>query len=121
MAKKLYTTIIGSGSYIPTVEVENDHFLNYDFYDRAKQIKFDKSNKEIIAKFKEITNIEHRRWVTEDLVTSDIATIAVKEACNDAEIGVEDLDFILIGHNFVFQHHQCLLHLRQCHPGLVTG
>jgi len=99
MAKKIYTKIIGSGSCIPEVKIKNEHFLSYDFYDPSTNKKFDKSNEEIIEKFREITSIEERRWVRPDQVTSDIVTIAIQEACKDAEIDKEDLDFMIIGHN----------------------
>jgi 3-oxoacyl-[acyl-carrier-protein] synthase III len=100
MAKKVYTKIIGSGSYIPEVKIENNHFMSYKFYDNSTNGEFDKSNQEIIDKLREITGIEERRWVRPNQVTSDIASIAVREACISAEIDVEELDFIIVGHNF---------------------
>ncbi|NOY95168.1 MAG: ketoacyl-ACP synthase III [Chlorobi bacterium] len=100
MAKKIYTVITGSGSYIPPVKVENNHFLSYDFFDPAKGEKVDKSNEEIIEKFKEITNIVERRWIEDNQVTSDIAGFAIKDACQTAGVEPEELDFIIIGHNF---------------------
>ncbi len=100
MAKKTYTRIIGTGSYIPTVVVKNDHFLDYKFYDSATNAPFDKDNEEIIEKFAEIASIQERRWVEPDQVTSDIAGFAIEDACKSAGIGLEDLDFIIIGHNF---------------------
>lgn len=100
MAKKIYTKIIGTGSYIPNVVVKNDHFLNYKFYDPDTKKLFDKSNEEIIEKFTEIASIEERRWVEPHQVTSDIAGEAIKEACISAGVDLEDLDFIIIGHNF---------------------
>ena len=100
MDKKLYTKIIGTGSYIPEQLVKNDYFSGYNFYDPANGKPFEKTNEEIIKKFHEITNIEERRWVKEGQVTSDIAAEAIKNACESAGIALEDLDFIIIGHNF---------------------
>jgi 3-oxoacyl-[acyl-carrier-protein] synthase III len=100
MAKKFFTKIIGSGSCIPDVKIENSHFLSYDFYDPSTNKKIDKTNEEIIEKFKEITGIEERRWVRHDQVTSDITAIAISDACKTAEVDVEELDFIIVGHNF---------------------
>ncbi len=100
MAKKFYTTIIGSGSYLPPVKVKNEQFLDWEFYDPSSKTKFEKANEEIIEKFHEITNIEERRWVKEDQVTSDISAIAIKEACVTANVDIEELDFIIIGNNF---------------------
>ncbi|HTO35290.1 MAG TPA: ketoacyl-ACP synthase III, partial [Flavobacterium sp.] len=54
----------------------------------------------IAEKFKEITGIEERRYVTDDLLTSDIATIAARKAIEDAKIDPETLDYIIFAHNF---------------------
>ena len=100
MGKEIYTRIIGTGSYIPPVVIKNSYFLNHKFYDSSRKTLIDKSNEEIIQKFHEITNIEERRYVNDDQMTSDIAAIAIKEACKSAGISMESLDFIIIGHNF---------------------
>lgn len=100
MSKKFFTKIIGSGSCIPDVKIENNYFLSYKFFDTATKKIFDKPNEELIEKFREITGIEERRWVRPDQVTSDIATIAVSEACKTAEVDPETLDFIIVAHNF---------------------
>ena len=100
MIKKVYTKIIGTGSCIPPTVIKNDHFLSYVFYDPATGKPFEKSNEEIIRKFHEITNIEERRWVADDQVNSDIAALAVEEACQSANVDMETLDFIIFAHNF---------------------
>lgn len=100
MAKEVYTRIIGTGSYLPPRQISNSHFLDYEFYDPITKKVIDKTNEEIIHKFNEITNIEERRYVAEDQVTSDIAAIAIKDACKTAGITTESLDFIIVGHNF---------------------
>lgn len=100
MAKNIYTKIIGTGSYIPEQVVKNDYFSDYKFYDPSTRVLFDKTNEEIIEKFHEITNIEERRWVKDDQVDSDIAAEAIKNACQAAGLSPEELDFIIVGHNF---------------------
>jgi 3-oxoacyl-[acyl-carrier-protein] synthase-3 len=100
MEKKIYTRIIGTGSYIPPVIIKNSHFLTYKFYDQSSGKPLDKTNEEIIEKFKNITNIDERRYVADDQLTSDIAAFAVKDACKSAGIPMESLDFIIVGHNF---------------------
>lgn len=100
MVKQIYTRIIGTGSYLPPKIIMNDYFNSYTFYDAATKKPFEKTNQEIIRKFYEITNIEERRWVSDDQVTSDIAVLAIKDACKSAAITPESLDFIIIGHNF---------------------
>lgn len=100
MAKEIFTTIIGSGSYIPEILIKNDDFLGADFYDPKDNTKFTKSNVEIIEKFREITNISERRWAKDDQVTSDLGTLAAQDAIDSSGINVETLDFIIVGHNF---------------------
>jgi 3-oxoacyl-[acyl-carrier-protein] synthase-3 len=89
--------ITGSGSYVPTRKIENKDFLNNEFYGDDYE-KMQKSNEEIIEKFREITCIRERRWVTDDLLNSDIAYRAAKEALNGGD--GEDLDYIIVAHNF---------------------
>lgn len=100
MTKRVYTKIVGTGSYIPTRIIGNDYFLNYTFFDPSTKAPFDKGNEEIIQKFQEITNISERRWASDDILTSDMAAFAVKDACESAGIDPETLDFIILGHNF---------------------
>ena len=100
MSKEIYTTIIGSGSYIPEVLLKNDDFLNHEFYDPKDNKKFDKSNTEIIEKFKEITNIDERRWAREDQLTSDLGALASTDAFESSGVDPDSLDFIIVGHNF---------------------
>jgi 3-oxoacyl-[acyl-carrier-protein] synthase-3 len=100
MVKRTYTKIAGTGSYIPTRVIENDHFNDYTFYDPCNKEPLEKSNEEIIQKFKEITNISERRWITDELLNSDMAAFAVKDACDSSGIDIETLDFIIVGHNF---------------------
>ena len=100
MTKQVYTKIVGTGSYIPTRTIGNEYFNNYTFFDPSTKAPFDKDNDEIIRKFKEITNISERRWISDELHNSDMATMAIKEACESAKIDPETLDFILVAHNF---------------------
>jgi len=99
MNKAIYSKIIGTGSYIPSRRIRNEDFLSNEFYniDGKKLIK---TNQEIIEKFLEITTIAERRYVTDDLLTSDIAYLAAVEAIKSANIEQEDLDYIVVAHNF---------------------
>lgn len=96
---KIYSVIVGSGSYIPTKCVKNDAFLSNEFYESNGK-KINKTNQEIIDKFKEITTIEERRYVTDDLVASDIAFFAAQDALKSSNIDKETLDYIIVAHNF---------------------
>ena len=89
--------ITGTGSYIPTIKVDNSQFLRNEFYsEEGKRIP--KSNEEIIRKFNEITCINERRYATDDLTTSDIAFEAANEALKDVD--KESLDYIIVAHNY---------------------
>lgn len=99
MKSTVNSIIKGTGSYIPTLRIRNEDFLENEFYDE-KGNRLEKTNKEIIQKFFEITEIEERRYVTDDLVTSDIAHLAAEEAIKSAGIDKEELDYIIVAHNF---------------------
>lgn len=89
--------ITKTGSYIPTLRIPNKHFLAHDFYG-SDGIKLEKSNDDIINKLQEITCIKERRYVTDELNTSDIAFLAAKQALDG--IDKESLDYIIVSHNF---------------------
>lgn len=91
--------ITGSGSYIPTEIVTNLDFAKHIFLN-DDGTDFPHSNEIVAQKFLEITGIEERRYVTDNLLTSDIATIAAKKAIEDAKIDPETLDYIIFAHNF---------------------
>ncbi len=99
MEPKIRSVIAGTGHYIPTERIRNEDFLKHEFYDQSGE-RIDKSNREIIDKFKAITSIEERRHVTEDLVTSDIAYYSAEEAISSAKLDRERLDRIIVAHNF---------------------
>lgn len=95
----LNTIIVGSGSYIPEIEVENHSFIENPFcLDDGKRIH--NSNQEVIEKFKEITGIQTRRYVRDNQSCSEIASKAGKKAIEDAGIDAEEIDMIIVAHNF---------------------
>jgi 3-oxoacyl-[acyl-carrier-protein] synthase-3 len=98
MHKRIYTKITGTGSYIPTKIIKNEYFLKNDFYDQ-KGVKIDTPNEVIISKFEAITEISERRYVDDDLTSSDIGSIAADKAIKNAGIDKETLDYIIVGHN----------------------
>jgi len=89
--------IAATGSYIPHTIIPNKHFLGKEFYGNDG-IKLERSNSDIIKKLHEITGIGERRYVTDDLTTSDIASTAAKEALDG--IDKESLDCIIVAQNF---------------------
>ena len=93
------TVITGSGSYIPEVEVDNTNFVENPFcFDDGRRIQDD--NHAVIEKFKEITGIHARRYVKDSQSCSEIAAIAGQRAIEDSGINAEELDMIIVAHNF---------------------
>jgi 3-oxoacyl-[acyl-carrier-protein] synthase-3 len=99
MEKKLYSVIVGTGSYVPAKRVLNSDFLPRTFFD-GNGDKLKKSNQETIGKLAEITGIKERRHVTDDQMASDIAYLAADDALKSSGIDKESLDYIIVGHNF---------------------
>ena len=95
----IYSVIKGSGSYIPTEIIKGDYFLNQAFYE-ADGTLIDKPQEEIIERFRQITDIEERRYVTDDLVASDIGYFAAQDVLKSTGIDPETLDYIILAHNF---------------------
>lgn len=99
MKNPICSVITGTGSYIPSRKIHNNDFLEKEFYDPNGN-KFENNNQEIIGKFEKITEISERRYVTDDLLTSDIAYYAGKNAITSSGIDPENLDYIIVAHNF---------------------
>jgi 3-oxoacyl-[acyl-carrier-protein] synthase-3 len=92
-------TITGTGSYIPSKIATNDRFKKSRFFNEDGSPIGQKSEV-IIEKFKAITGISERRYLEDDLTTSDMATLAALKAIEDAKIDIEDLDYIILAHNY---------------------
>ena len=91
--------ITGSGSYIPTETITNLDFLKHSFLN-DDGTPFPLANEVIAEKFHDITGIRERRYITDDLTTSDIGYLAAQKAIEDAQIDPETLDYIIFAHNF---------------------
>ena len=91
--------ITGLGSYIPNKVMSNSDFENHTFLN-ADGSAFKQNNQIIIKKFVAITGIEERRYVSENLNTSDMAFAAAQRAIKNANIDAETLDYIIVSHNF---------------------
>ena len=91
--------ITGVGSYIPGRVEKNSDFHNHEFrYEDGS--RFDQSNSVIIEKFKAITGIAERRYIHEKLNNSDIAYLAAIKAIEDAKVDPEELDYLIVAHNY---------------------
>jgi 3-oxoacyl-[acyl-carrier-protein] synthase-3 len=91
-----HTVVTATGSYIPPVKIPNEHFLDHQFYGEDG-VKLVRPNPKIINKLYEITGIRERRYVTDDLVTSDIAHLAAEKALAGRDR--EGLDYIIVAQN----------------------
>ena len=78
-----YATIIGTGSYLPTIERPNSQMHQ----------KFG----EVIDKFEASSGITTRFYAPPDWATSDLAVEAGKACLKDAGLRAEDLDMIILG------------------------
>jgi 3-oxoacyl-[acyl-carrier-protein] synthase-3 len=91
--------ITGTGSYIPNVVEKNEDFYQHQFLN-SDGSSINSDNEVIIEKFKAITGIGERRYVKDTLSTSDIAFYAAQSAISDANINPEELDYIIVAHNY---------------------
>jgi 3-oxoacyl-[acyl-carrier-protein] synthase-3 len=96
----MYRSVItGTGSYIPPVVQSNSDFAQHVFYADNQQ-PLPTPSQVIVEKFQQITGIEERRYTTDDLTTSNIGAIAAQKAIADSGINPEELDYIIVAHNF---------------------
>ena len=100
MEKTIRSVIVGTGRYLPERLVPNAAFLGNRFYlDYEKPIEVAKTG-QTVEKFEAITEIVERRYVGDDLVTSDIATAAARDALVSSGTDGESLDYLIVAHNF---------------------
>lgn len=91
--------ITGTGSFLPSIVVENANFDRHQFLN-SNGSPINSDNKVIIEKFKSITGIGERRYAESNLNTSDLGYFASLKAIEDAGIDKEELDYIIFAHNF---------------------
>ncbi|WP_341216708.1 ketoacyl-ACP synthase III [uncultured Wocania sp.] len=91
--------ITGTGSYIPNNVEKNEDFYQHQFLN-SDGSTINASNEVIVEKFKAITGIDERRYAKKTVNTSDIAFFAAEKAIENANINREDLDYIIVAHNY---------------------
>lgn len=91
--------IKGTGKYIPVRIIKNEDFLQHKFYEKDGS-RVVKDNVEVISKFQAITEIEERRYASPEQMTSDLAYFAAKDAIKNCQQNPEELDYIIVAHNF---------------------
>ena len=97
---QVYSVIVATGSYNPTRRVPNSDFLQHRLFGDYGKPLDPGDNPRIISKFQEVTGIAERRYVSDDLVASDIATEAGENALAGSGIDRETLDYLIVAHNF---------------------
>lgn len=91
--------ITGTGSYIPDTIEKNENFNQHIFLNTDGS-PINSENTVIIEKFKAITGIVERRYAKDHLTASDLGFFAAEKAITDANIDREELDHIIVAHNF---------------------
>jgi 3-oxoacyl-[acyl-carrier-protein] synthase-3 len=96
----IYRSIItGTGAFIPSLIKANEAFSAQPFFDE-QQHAIATPQAELIKKFQEITGIQERRYLADDMNTADMAILAAKEAVANSGVNPETLDQIIVAHNF---------------------
>ncbi|BAV94535.1 3-oxoacyl-ACP synthase III family protein [Ichthyobacterium seriolicida] len=91
--------ISGTGHYLPEVVIKNNYFINSSFH-MSDGTPIETPVDKTVKKLEDITGIKERRYIKDDQVNSDIAAIAGNRALEDAGINPEDLEYIIVAHNF---------------------
>lgn len=91
--------ITGTGSYIPDTIEKNENFHQHEFLN-IDGTTINHSNEVIVEKFEAITGIAERRYAKDHLTSSDIGFFAAEKAIEDSKIDRENLDYIIVAHNF---------------------
>lgn len=95
----MQTMILSTGAAIPPIIKTNRDFAINQFFDKHQQPILDPPL-EVTEKFEAITGIRERRYAPSDVMTSDLALDAARQAVDRAGIDPETLDFILVANNF---------------------
>ncbi len=91
--------ITGVGSYIPSRVIDNAYFVDHQFYTRKGE-KVVKSAEAIVQKLQDISGIRERKYVDKNDDTAAMGARAAVEAIRAAGISAEELDGIIVAHNF---------------------
>ncbi len=91
--------ITGSGSYIPNRIVTNIDFAKHQFLDEnGNPLSY--SNEVVAEKFRQITGIDERRYVEEDLLRLILLFLLLKKPLKMPKLILKLLDYIIFAHNF---------------------
>ncbi|HTN19197.1 MAG TPA: ketoacyl-ACP synthase III [Pelobium sp.] len=99
MSNNIKSVIVATGKYIPAQVIKNEDFLSHSFFEKDGSPQLRK-NVDAINKFQTITDIEERRYADAEHTASDLAFFAAKDALESSGINGEELDYIIVAHNF---------------------
>ena len=85
-----YARVIGTGQYIPEIEVTNDEIA-------ARVDKGKPGLGAVVYKFEKNSGIKRRFYAPREWATSDLAVRAAQAALDDAGLKPEDIDLIILG------------------------
>ena len=80
-------------------KIENKDYFKSIFFEKDQTL-IKGSGEDIVRKFRDITGIRERRWVTKDQTTSEIAALAAERAIKTGNIDRETIDYIIVANNF---------------------
>lgn len=95
----MYVKFLGTGHVLPSIKVENKDFSNHTFYDDSGEL-YPMDMDTLLNKFQEITGIGERRYANDQERASDLGAAAAKVAIEEAGIDKNDIDLIILAHNF---------------------
>ncbi|MCM2257269.1 MAG: ketoacyl-ACP synthase III [Vicinamibacteria bacterium] len=96
---KVRSVVVGTGSCIPARRVTNEDLRDREFFGPDGK-RIEKPGAQILEQFESITGIRERRYAEDGQVTSDLATLAAREALDSSGIDPESLDVLIVAHNF---------------------
>ncbi|MET6996533.1 3-oxoacyl-ACP synthase III family protein [Chitinophaga defluvii] len=99
MSNTIHSVFAATGSYIPEIKISNQEFAAHRFFEK-NGTPVAKENASIIEKFREITDIEERRYARPEQKASELGYLAAKDALDSSGIDRETLDYIIVAHNF---------------------
>jgi len=91
------SVIVSTGCCIPSETVPNSYFLESRFF-TPDGVPMEKPNPDIVDTLHNITGISTRRYVRDDVTTTDIAHEAAEHALEGLDR--ESLDYIIVAQNF---------------------
>ena len=87
-----YATIVGTGMYLPEIEVSNAHLAEH-----FEKVMPGAGMGTVVGKFEAATGIRRRWYAPRDWATSDLAVRAGRQALDAADLDPRDIDLIILG------------------------